>query len=61
MKKEKTLVVSFRVNESLVPKIDQVADEIPRGSRQKVLQTVFMPAFNRYFRQHEKKKIAVIA
>jgi|GEM_PF-3892666 len=55
MKKEKTTPVSFRVPNTVLEKIDKVADEIPRGSKQKVLQTVFIPAFERYYKRHLEK------
>lgn len=55
MSKEKSKPVSFRLPVSLIEKIDKVADEIPRGSKQKVIQTVFIPAFERYLKKHEQK------
>jgi hypothetical protein len=53
-----TTVISFRVPKEIADRIDKAADEIKRGSRQKVVDKVFLPAFERYFKRHHQDKAA---
>lgn len=54
MKDSKTKVVSFRVPLDVWVKVEEMADNMRRGSTAKVIKTIFMPAFEKELRKQSK-------
>lgn len=55
MKESKTTVISFHVPVDVVDKADMIARTLPYGSKSKVYRNVFMPAFEKAVKKHEKQ------
>lgn len=60
MKQPKTQVISFHVPSEVVEKADKIARTLPYGTKSKVYRNVFLPAFEREFKKHEKKAEAAL-
>jgi len=60
MKQPKTIVISFHVPPEVVEKADKIARTLPYGSKSKVYRNVFLPAFEREFKKHEKENAVAL-
>lgn len=60
MKQPKTQVISFHVPAEVVEKADKIARTLPYGTKSKVYRNVFLPAFEREVKKHEKKLEAAV-